>query len=354
VASKSMIGEFADKFEVSDWLDEFPQSRGRAHPSLKLDDGVLDRESLFDLNLLLALVYLLETKSVTEASVLLGVTQPSMSRSLAKLRTVFNDKLLLRSGRGCVLTQRALSLKSGATRILELARGLRHTAVSPERIESFTLAAGAVETDAVISWAVTVMQVSSPGALAGVRSISGPIFEQLRDGDVDFAVVAEEQVPDELRFVPLKQCNYLIALDRQHPLIAGMHTNQLALSQTAAFPHVIVCTSEMGRRQSRSNLAAMGFRRVVVSGEAPHTRIGLELLKNSEAILVAPEFSFLAENIPHHAVVVPAFDLLRQYRPRLIWHERLHADEASSLFRASFSAALSAGIASAGNQHDQA
>lgn len=63
-----------------------------------------------DLNLITALSTLLEERNVTAAARLLGVTQPSASASLAKLRRHFNDELLLREGGRYHLTPLATDL----------------------------------------------------------------------------------------------------------------------------------------------------------------------------------------------------------------------------------------------------
>lgn len=63
-----------------------------------------------DLNLLVALKVLLEEGNVTRAGERLGMTQPSMSGALAKLRRRFDDELLTRSGRDYELTPFARDL----------------------------------------------------------------------------------------------------------------------------------------------------------------------------------------------------------------------------------------------------
>ena len=66
--------------------------------------------SSFDLNLLKALDVLLREQHVSRAAELLSVSQPAMSRTLAKLREAFDDELLVRSGSGYALTDRASEL----------------------------------------------------------------------------------------------------------------------------------------------------------------------------------------------------------------------------------------------------
>ena len=52
-----------------------------------------------DLNLLKALDALLQERSVTRAAARLSLTQPTMSAALARLRVLFHDELLVRTGR---------------------------------------------------------------------------------------------------------------------------------------------------------------------------------------------------------------------------------------------------------------
>lgn len=64
----------------------------------------------FDLNLLTPLDALLETRSVTEAARRIGVSQPTMSGMLARLRDQMRDPLLVRVGRAMELTPRAKAM----------------------------------------------------------------------------------------------------------------------------------------------------------------------------------------------------------------------------------------------------
>jgi DNA-binding transcriptional LysR family regulator len=60
-----------------------------------------------DLNLLPPLAALLEERHVTKAAERSGLSQPAMSRTLARLRQLLDDQLLVRDGSGYVLTPRA-------------------------------------------------------------------------------------------------------------------------------------------------------------------------------------------------------------------------------------------------------
>src|SRR6185436_19697698 len=64
----------------------------------------------YDLNLLRALLAMIDTGSVTRAAEVVAVSQPAMSRILARLREDFGDPLLVRSGAGMKRTPRAEAL----------------------------------------------------------------------------------------------------------------------------------------------------------------------------------------------------------------------------------------------------
>lgn len=71
-----------------------------------------------DLNLLVTLRALLREANVTRAAERLGQSQPTVSRTLATLRTTFGDPLLVRSGRAMALTPVGQSLRSPVERAL--------------------------------------------------------------------------------------------------------------------------------------------------------------------------------------------------------------------------------------------
>jgi DNA-binding transcriptional LysR family regulator len=75
-----------------------------------VDTGSVNLASL-DLNLLVSLDALLQQRSVTRAAAQMGLSQPALSASLARLRRHFGDELLTRVGNEYRLTPLALQLR---------------------------------------------------------------------------------------------------------------------------------------------------------------------------------------------------------------------------------------------------
>ena len=60
-------------------------------------------------------------RHVTRSAAMLGLTQPAMSASLARSRTLFRDKLLVRGPQGLVLTPRGEQILELINKIMEVA-----------------------------------------------------------------------------------------------------------------------------------------------------------------------------------------------------------------------------------------
>jgi len=77
-----------------------------------------------DLNLLTALDALLREANVSRAAMRIGLSQPATSHALQRLRDIFGDPLLVRTGARMELTPRAQALRTPLAQALDQVRGL--------------------------------------------------------------------------------------------------------------------------------------------------------------------------------------------------------------------------------------
>src|SRR5262245_21127949 len=77
-----------------------------------------------DLNLLSALDALLREANVSRAALRIGLSQPATSHALQRLRDIFGDPLLVRTGARMELTPRAQALRAPLAQALDQVRGL--------------------------------------------------------------------------------------------------------------------------------------------------------------------------------------------------------------------------------------
>src|SRR5213595_3111758 len=96
------------------------------------DDGDIELHHLQILDVLL------KERSLTRAALLLDLTQPGISKTLARLRRYFDDPLFIRVAQRMEPTPKAMELAEPVRAILERVRTLRsdHTAFDRESAES--------------------------------------------------------------------------------------------------------------------------------------------------------------------------------------------------------------------------
>lgn len=193
-----------------------------------------------NLNLLLALHWLLVERSVTRAAVRLGVTQSAMSRSLGQLREWFDDPLLVPADRKMLLTARAAGLREPLTASLDGLRGLLRppqpfdpaTATGTVRMAATEHALGAV----VNAFVGRVMR-RAPLLDVQIEPAGRDVFSQLAAGRLDLLVVPKVgRLPEELRTADLLRERFLSVVRQEHPIAQ----RQLTLRRFCALQHVVV------------------------------------------------------------------------------------------------------------------
>jgi DNA-binding transcriptional LysR family regulator len=146
-----------------------------------------------DLNLLKAMDALLQERSVTRAAERLGVTQPSMSASLRRLRDLMDDDILVREGAGMRPTAMAEALQPTLHRIVEEIAAIvtPAPAFEPARdAASFSILATDYSALILLQPWLAILAEQAPGVRVDVRSISpADHVDALGRGDVDLAIV---------------------------------------------------------------------------------------------------------------------------------------------------------------------
>ena len=77
-----------------------------------------------DMNLLVALEALLEERNVSKAAERLFITQSAMSKTLGRLRDLFDDPLFIRKSTGMVPTPRAQQLADHLPQVLQAVQAM--------------------------------------------------------------------------------------------------------------------------------------------------------------------------------------------------------------------------------------
>jgi LysR family nod box-dependent transcriptional activator len=148
-----------------------------------------------DMNLLVDLDALLATRSVTEAARRVNLSQSAMSGSLARLRKLFGDPLLVRNGRTLTTTARAEALADPIREILKQVQGVlaEPETFSPSTSQrTFTISASDYATATLIAPMLRSLTVEAPNVTVNVRPRTDNVQQLLRDDRVDLALEPRE------------------------------------------------------------------------------------------------------------------------------------------------------------------
>jgi DNA-binding transcriptional LysR family regulator len=148
-----------------------------------------------DLNLLIALDALLAERNVTRAAARLRVGQPAMSASLGRLRRVFGDPLLVRSGRAFTLTPLAQSLAGplqGVLADIENVLTLRPGFDPAADTRTFTVIGSDYVTFVLLRHLVPALHAEAPGITLRIRPLAAGPGQALDRGEADALILPAE------------------------------------------------------------------------------------------------------------------------------------------------------------------
>jgi DNA-binding transcriptional LysR family regulator len=156
------------------------------------------KRELVDLNLLVALDALLKERNVTKAAARLGVGQPAMSASLARLRRVFDDPLLVRSGRAFALTPLAQLLVQPNEAVLgdiESVLALRPGFDAASDTHTFTIVGSDYVAFILLRHLVPALYAEAPKVTIRIRPLAEGfkgLSETIQRGEADVLIVPAE------------------------------------------------------------------------------------------------------------------------------------------------------------------
>lgn len=290
--------------------------------------------SELDLNLIPYLVALDETRNVSRAGDLLGVSQPRVSAALGRLREHFGDPLFVRTSRGMEPTPRALALVPAARDALaQIRRGL----VAPHDFDpatdtsTFSIALSDVGEIVFLPRLLQELARRAPGA--NLRSVSLPhaeIERGLEAGSVDLAIGYFPDLGGSNFFQQrLFTHRFICLMRRGHPL-AG---KPLTLEQFLACGHAVVRAEGRSQEILEQHLAKARLQRRAVL-ETPHFMSLPFILGRTDLIATVPHaigYAYAAEHasitLVEPPLPLPRFDL-RQH-----WHRKYHNDPRTAWLR---------------------
>lgn len=277
-----------------------------------------------DMNLVVALDALLQERSVGGAAQRMHTSAPAMSRTLARLRRLLDDPVLVRAGRVMVPTPRALALQAPVHVLVTQARTIFTPPDAPDPAtlsRVFAIQSGDGLFSQIGARLLTTIRREAPSVTLRFVGESHEDTHSLRDGTVDIEIGQVRPTEPEIVVEHLLDDRFVGVVRSGHPLTRGRVTPR----RFAAAEHVVF--SRRGRLHGPVDdlLAEHGLARRVVAS-APSPAGGLVLIQRTDLVGMLPErvgadaldtFGLVSFSIP---LALPPLSLA------MAWHPRNDAD----------------------------
>jgi DNA-binding transcriptional LysR family regulator len=289
-----------------------------------------------DLNLLVALDALLRERHVTRAGQHIGLSQPAMSRNLAKLRDLFDDPLLFKGGDGLQLTSRASELAPKVSLLLHQVNDLLQPSVfvphSAHKV--FSVIATDYVSFVLLRPLLSILKKQAPHMVLSIESPTDGFPKQaLSLGKCDLVIGTFFELPDDVISETLFVDHFASAVRCGHP---ALDTKQAvpdwSPERFVQWEHALVLSPGKGPGVVDFALEKLGLKRNI-SVYLDQFLMAPFLVARSDLILTMP-----AQAIHELAAVaglqvfVPPLEL-PPFAVSMVWDQRTKHDPSHVWFR---------------------
>ena len=246
-----------------------------------------------DLNLLVAFQVLLEEQHVSKAAERLFITQSAMSKTLSRLRELFDDPLFTRSAHGMIPTPRAIELHGELENLLQQMDYLMsyHEADPTQFQGKFNITATDHFALPLMPSLMGRLAEKAPGISVRVSQDLDSQFRDMAEGRVDVAVGGQRSdIEEDFIEEPLCVTQLVFLMRHDHPL---KELEKPTWRDIMQYPEIsLKVLSSQGSRGSI--LRSRVFRYLKLSSialETPDYLTALETLARTDGIMFAPRLS---------------------------------------------------------------
>ncbi|RTL79596.1 MAG: LysR family transcriptional regulator [Hyphomicrobiales bacterium] len=294
-----------------------------------------------DLNLLPALHALLWRRSVTRAAEDVGLSQPAMSRALARLRDLLGDQLLVRTREGFALTPKAQALAPHVIAALDALKPVFNPTPFDPTKERRVLRVAAADTQSILLGPAIMSRLSREAPLVDLSfEPYGDVLKRLERGALDLAfALATTPLPPGAVSEPVARDELALILRRGHPAAK----RRWKLEDYGRFDHVGVALLGDGTSEIDAMLAAKGVSRRMAF-TAPHFTAALACVAATDMVTTlsatfarrfADYFDLVLLKPPFKSIALPMTLVSSQIKatdPLLKWFCALVRDEAKEIY----------------------
>lgn len=246
-----------------------------------------------DLNLLVAFQVLLEERHVSRAADRLFITQSAMSKTLGRLRDLFDDPLFTRSSHGMVPTPRALELQSQVQGVLSQVQSITTGQQFDPKTYEGEISIAVSEYVGVVLLPALMQLLQQEAPLLRVTTLSRVELQldELTDGGLDFAIhVRRSHYRPEFNLKNLGSTKPVLLVRKGHPLWRQRKPDWKDISQ---YPRVALYMPNVEEMELIDQVGEVFYQmehdmREVF--ETSHLYTAMEVVRRTDCIMMGPPF----------------------------------------------------------------
>ncbi|WP_312932972.1 LysR family transcriptional regulator [Pseudomonas sp.] len=265
---------------------------------------------------------LLHLKNLSHAAQHLGCSQSALSRQLAQLRQAFADPLLVRQGRGYVLSEQAEQLRAPLQAVLQSLSTLpQPAAFDPARCtRRFCLAASDYVAEHMLPALVAALEHEAPGVSLSFRTWQAGRYDLLATDEIDLATTLFDDSPANLHGRVLGEDGVVCLMHRDHPLAA---VSTLSQADYLAYSHVRICAGGDKDSFIDRHLREQGLQRRIVL-DVPFFTATVQVLASTRYLATLPEH-IARQLCQRHPLTWRRLGFVEHsQRYWVVWHQRWH------------------------------
>ena len=286
-----------------------------------------------DFNLLELFEAIYRLHNLTAAGQELGLSQPAMSRCLARLRDAYSDRLFVRMPDGLVPTPFADELFESSSVVLEVIRRTLDTARfdAPSSTRTFRLAMSDTAEQVFLPRLAGLLRREAPGVRIESQQLpTQQLAKALATGKVDVALGFFQFDGDGLYQQQLFKARYACIARRDHPAVQGRLT--LALYRTLG--HVVTGFDNTAHAAAVDAFLRSPSVNATIAMKVGHFLSIGPIVAETDFIATIPRNLALSfERVWNVATHTPPLKL-PEYAVSQYWHARFHQEPGVTWLRA--------------------
>jgi DNA-binding transcriptional LysR family regulator len=293
------------------------------------------RPNRVGLQLIELFISVYRTRNLTHTGLQLGLSQPAVSRGLARLREAYGDPLFVRLQRGVQPTPFADHLAEPLAAALSIVQGTieRPAFVPMTDDRRFRIAMTDIGERYFLPRLIKHLAKAAPRvSIEAVSQALPELKSGLASGDVDLAVSFLPNLGKQVRELCLFRERFVYLARAKHPVVRGRLTKEMVRE----LPHVVVATPGTRHAAEVERVLAISRTKVPIALRVSSFLCVGPIVAESDLIAAVPEklAELVATSLKLQRIdppmQMPGFDV------SMGWHQRFHRDPGNEWLRDQF------------------